>query len=71
MSGKAEPDQDSPLPVWNAWAAAGDTFEERKRRLELAPQHLREQVEIHLRTVAQLRKRNQVMVRRAKEAWRG
>lgn len=46
------------LGHWNAWAAAGPTYEERKARLEEVPEQYREQVLIHLKTVHALRKRH-------------
>lgn len=62
------------LGTWNAYAEAGPVDQERKRRLEEAPEALQGQVEAHLRTCAALRRMGwQQRKRRAtagqKDAW--
>ena len=47
------------LGEWNGYVQAGGSREERRRRLEEAPDHLRGQVENHVKTVFALRRRHQ------------
>lgn len=46
------------LGVQSAHVASGPTRDERRRRLEQVPEHLRERVEIHVRTVFALRRKS-------------
>ncbi len=50
------PNPDWSGPQWNAWVAAGDTRDERIKRLELVPDGLRADVERHVKTVFAIRK---------------
>ena len=55
---KHQPPSRQSLGEWNAYAAAGETHEERKRRLESAPPELQPQILNHLKTVHALRKKS-------------
>ena len=51
------PGPDAGSGEWNGYVLTGDTREERRRRLEQCPVHLRIDVEAHVRDVFLLRRK--------------
>jgi hypothetical protein len=61
----------TPSPNWttgnfNAWVEAGQTRDERKKRLSQVPEQWRKDVEIHVKTVFSLRRWQARQMKKAK-----